>query len=92
MLKITKTREEHIVRFNLSGAINVNSHDEFQRAIVNDRESARDNIIVNCEELSNVSCSGIGILVTACMQIQKQGRIIKFVHIDPEILEKTRSQ
>lgn len=88
MPKIIKTREDHIVFFNLSGSINVNSQNIFKKLIVEDKESARDSILMNFENVSSVSSSGVGILVTACKDVLKQGRIIKFVHISPVVLEK----
>lgn len=88
MLRITKKREDHIVFFNLSGSINASSQNIFKTLIVEDKESSKDSILMDFEDVSNVSSSGVGILVTACMEFLRQGRIVKFVHISLEVLEK----
>ena len=88
MLTVTKKRGGDIIFIDLSGEINVNSHDEIQASVVDNPGGPGDNILLNCENLTNISSSGIGILVTACMEIHKQGRIIKLVKISPGILEK----
>ncbi|MEE9543481.1 MAG: STAS domain-containing protein [Thermodesulfobacteriota bacterium] len=88
MLLVTQKKVDDIVLIMLSGSINVNSHDDLHNSIVECPEGHGENILLSLECLDRISSSGIGILVTACMEIQKQGRIIKLVEVPTDILEK----
>ena len=88
MLFVTRKRLGDLSIVMLSGSINVHSHDTLQESIVESSEGAGDNILLNLEALEKISSSGVGILVTACVEIQRQGRIIKLVMVPTDILEK----
>jgi anti-anti-sigma factor len=88
MLLVTKKRVEGNSLVMLSGSINVHSHDDFMESIIECTEGPSDNILLSLECLDKISSSGVGILVTACMEIQNQGRILKLVMVPTDILEK----
>lgn len=71
-----------------SGSITVHSHNDLQTSIIECTDGPGDNILLSLECLDKISSSGVGILVTACVDIQKQGRILKLVMVPTDILEK----
>lgn len=86
---ITKIKsEDHITFADLAGPINVHSQGEMHASIVDNPDTPGDNVVLNFEQVTNISSSGIGILVTACMEIQKQGRIVKIAKVPTQILER----
>ena len=88
MLIVTKKKVDDLALIMLSGSINVNSHDDIQSSLVDSPDGSGENMLLSLECLDNISSSGIGILVTACMEIHKQGRIVKLVRVSPGVLEK----
>lgn len=88
MLLITKKKLDDLVLVTLSGSLSMHSHDDLHTTIVECTEGHGDNILLSLESLEQISSSGVGILVTACVEIGNSGRIIKLVDVPTEILEK----
>ncbi|MBE9532005.1 MAG: STAS domain-containing protein [Proteobacteria bacterium] len=88
MLLVTKKRVSDVSLVMLSGSLTVHSHGDLQNSIVECTNGPGDNILLSLECLDKISSSGIGILVTACVEIVKQGRILKLVMVPTDILEK----
>lgn len=87
MIKISQRKDEDITILDVEGTYDVEAQDLIKEFIVNNPKYFNENLLWNFKEVSSISSGGIGILLNACTEIKKQGRITYLFNVSPEVLE-----
>ncbi len=69
----------------LNGRLDIGHSDEVEAKLLDDVQSGQGDILINLENISYISSSGIRIFVGMVRELEKQGRKLKLCCITPPV-------
>jgi anti-anti-sigma factor len=87
MIKISQRKDRDITILDVEGTYDIEAQNLINEFITNKPEHFNENLLWNFKEVSSISSSGVAILLNACTEIKKQGRITNLFNVRPEVLE-----
>lgn len=84
---IEKSVQDGISILRLNGYLDAHTAPDFERAIEEEIESRRFQIIVDCEGLTYISSAGLGVFMGFVEDVRENGGDLKICSLNPKVLQ-----
>ena len=85
--QIDRSDEGHVRILALDGYLDAHTAPVFEKAIQEEFESGRKNIVVDCSKLTYISSAGLGVFMSFIEEIRDAGGDIRLAGIVPKVYQ-----
>lgn len=82
---VVKSQQGEIAIIKLEGYVDAHTSPQFEAAVQAEVDASHFKIIVDCEKLTFIASSGLGVFVSFIEEVREQGGDIKICHIIPKV-------